>query len=355
LLRLTGDDAFLAKARGAAEASLASGVPELNNGGLAALARVQLASHQFTVARDTAKRLRTLAPRKSFSFAVLGDALVELGDYSEAAEAYHKFASAEPGSIDSEIRLARLTLVRGDLDAARDHFSSALKATKDLTPTSPQLLAWCCVQLGQLYFSRGDWENADRQYQAAVDAQPEYWAGLDHIAELRAAQQRYPEAIAIYEKVIARVPRPELCQALGDLYAFIGKPADAKPWHDRAAAIYLKAGEHGEALYWHHLAGFYSDSVDKPDEALKWARKDLEIRHSIFAHDSMAWALYRSGQFAEAEGEMKKALALGTKDAHLFFHASMIATGNGDLGRGKEFLRRAAEVNPRYNTFHVHR
>ena len=242
-----------------------------------------------------------------------------------------------------------------NLIAAREHFRNALKATKDLTPPAPQLGAWCNVQLGQLYFSRGDWENADKQYQAALGALPDYWAALDHVAELRAAQQRYPEAIALYEKVIARVPRPELCQALGDLYVFMGKPAEAKPWHERAAAIYLKATEQGEALYHHHLAGFYSDSVENPAEALKWARKDLEMRHSVFAHDAMAWALYRDGQFAEAAAEMKKALALGTKDAHFFFHASMIATAKGDLAPGKEFLRQAAEVNPHYNNFHVHR
>src|SRR5207244_7101784 len=55
LLRVTGDDAYLARAHRAAEASVASGVPELNNGGLAALAGVQLAAHQFAAARDPAK------------------------------------------------------------------------------------------------------------------------------------------------------------------------------------------------------------------------------------------------------------------------------------------------------------
>ena len=33
----------------------------------------------------------------------------------------------------------------------------------------------------------------------------------------------------------------------------------------------------------------------------------------------------------------------------------MIATANGDVAEGKAFLRRAAEVNPHYNDFHVHR
>jgi tetratricopeptide (TPR) repeat protein len=355
LLRSTGDDAYLAKARCAAEASVASGVPELNNAGLGALSRVQIASHQFASARDTARELRRLAPGKSFSFGILGDALLELGDYDEAAASFEQLAKAEPGSIDSETRLARLALVRGELDRARQHFSNALRSTKDLTEPMPQVLAWCCVQLGQFYFGRGDWSNAEKQYQAALEALPDYYAALDHIAELRAAQEKRAEAINLYEKLIARLPRPEICQALGDLYLFIGKTDQAKPWHERALAGYLKSAEQEDARYFHHLAGFYCDSMENPDEALKWARKDLQIRGSVFAHDALAWALYRNGQFDDAAAEMKTALAEGTKDAHLFFHASMIFSANGDLARGKEFLRRAAETNPHYNSFHEHR
>lgn len=355
LLRSTGDDAYLTKARYAAEASVACGVPELNNAGLAALARVQIASHQFATARDTARELRRLGPGKSFSFGILGDALLELGDYDEAADAFDQLAKAEPGSIDSETRLARLDLVRGELDRARQHFNNALKLTKDLTPAMPEILAWCCVQLGQFYFGRGDWANAEKQYQAALEVMPDYHAALDHVAELRAAQEKHGEAINLYEKLIARLPRPEFCQALGDLYLFTGKTDQAKGWHDRALAGYLKFTKQEDVRYLHHLAGFYCDSVENPDEALKWARKDLQIRHSVFAHEALAWALYRNGQFGDAAAEMKTALGEGTKDAHVFFHASMIFSANGDLALGKEFLRRAAEINPHYNSFHEHR
>jgi tetratricopeptide (TPR) repeat protein len=355
LLRNTGEDEWLAKARRASETSVNSVPAEVNTAGLGALGRVQLASHEFSAARNSARRLVKIAPQKATGFAILGDALLELGDYGEAAEAYKELARRDEGGIESKTRLARLALVRGDLDAAREHFTSALAQTRELSPPSPQLVAWCCVQLGQLYFGRGDWEKAEKQYAAALEAMPDYYAALDHIAELRAAREQRPEAIRLYEKVIARVPRPEFCQALGDLYVFAGKLDAAKPWHERALTTYLKSTEQNDARYIHHLAGFYCDSMENPGEALKWARKDLEIRHSVFAHDALAWALYRNGEFAEAAAEMKKALSEGTKDAHLFFHASMIFSANGDLAQGKGFLRRAAEVNPHDNSFHEHR
>lgn len=92
-----------------------------------------------------------------------------------------------------------------------------------------------------------------------------------------------------------------------------------------------------------------------PAEALRWARKDLEVRHSIYAHDSLAWALYRNNEFARAAEEMNLALALGTQDAHLLFHAGIIFSRAGELDRGRQFLKQALNVNPRYNSFHVHR
>jgi tetratricopeptide (TPR) repeat protein len=88
---------------------------------------------------------------------------------------------------------------------------------------------------------------------------------------------------------------------------------------------------------------------------VKWAHKDLQLRQNVATHDTLAWALYRAGRFTEALDEINKALSLGFKDAHLFFHAAMIHLAAGRAEEGKQFLKKAAEINPRYDSFHVHR
>jgi tetratricopeptide (TPR) repeat protein len=190
--------------------------------------------------------------------------------------------------------------------------------------------------------------RADRAYSG-------YWFVKEHIAELLGAQRRFDEAVALYEKVIERAPKPELCQALGDLYAYMGKPDRAKPWHDKALAAYLDSAQRGEVHYFHHLAGFYADVREDGAEAVKWARKDFALRQGPAAHDALAWALYRDGRFTEALEEMDRALAAGVKDAHLFFHAAMIRLAAGRSAEGTRFLKLAAETNPRFDAFHVHR
>ena len=155
--------------------------------------------------------------------------------------------------------------------------------------------------------------------------------------------------------MIARAPKPELYQALGDLYAFMGNPDRAKPWHEKALGAYLESARRGEVHYLHHLAGFYADVREDGAEAVKWARKDLDLRRGSAAHDALAWALYRDGRFTEARAEIDEALATGVQDAHFFFHAAMIHAASGRTEEGSRFLKQAAATNPRFDAFHVHR
>ena len=318
-------------------------------------ARVEYESHHFAAARDRALTLTKIEPGKSRGYALLGDALLEFGDLDQAAAAYDEMQKRKGDPVETETRLARLDLARGAHDSARMHFEKALEASRDLSPASPEMIAWCLVQLGQLAFNLGQWDAAEKNFQAALAERPDDFGALEHLGELRAAQEKYDDAISLYEKVIARTPRPEFWQALGDVYAAMGKVAEAATRHARARDVYLKSAAEGNAHYFHHLAGFFSDTEGNPEEALKWARCDLELRHTAAAKDTLAWALYRGGEFELAANAAREALANGSKDAHILFHAGIIFLASGEAARGKETLAEAARINPRHNSFHVHR
>jgi tetratricopeptide (TPR) repeat protein len=354
--RRSGDDRDLTLAADTAAQSLRAVPGAQNSAGLAARARALFALHGFAAARDLAQQLVELEPAKRYPFEILGDAVLELGDYDQAAAAYKKMEALGDPDINTQTRLARLDLIRGDTAAARAKLESAVEMARAIGPAAAaDVLAWCLVQSGQLAFSTGDWDAAEKNYQAALTARPADWSALDHLAELRAAQKRYDEAIALYAPLVERVPRPELFQALGDVYAATGKGEDAKRWRGRALDKYLAAAASGSTHYDHHIAGFYSDAEPNPEEAVRGAKKDLGARHSIYAHDAMAWALYQAGEFKAAADEMEKSLALGTRDSHLLYHASLIYYRAGDTAKGKDCLRGAAEANPKFNEFHVHR
>jgi tetratricopeptide (TPR) repeat protein len=355
LLRLNGDDGMLAKAAHAAEASLKAVGADLNPGGLSLRGRAELAAHRFAAARDTAAALETLTPGRIGPVLLRADALLELGKYAEAEKAIAEAARLD--EFDDGIALtrqARLDLVYGRLQSAGERLADAWWRAKNQLGNE-ETAAWCAVQSGELAFRQGQWERAEWWYDAARAALPAWYAIEDHFAELRAAQGRFEEAVSLYEKLVARVRRPELFQALGDVQVFAGKPELAQPWFAKARTLYTRSAERDDVLYLHHGSGFFADSVNEAETAVAWARKDLEQRQTIQAWDALAWAEYRAGHLKEAAPALEQALATGAKDPHLLYHASMIRMSGGDLAGGKAALREAVAINPRYNTFHAHR
>src|SRR5688572_13864687 len=320
-LNENGDYEWLQRAREAARRSLASVPAEQNATGLFMQARVEYESHHFAAARDLALALTKIEPAKTRGFALLGDALLEYGDLDEAAQAYEKMRERKAAAVEIEARLAALEVVRGDREAARMHLAKAIAAARKLSPGSPEILASCLVQAGELEFDCGKWEEAEKIYGAALKERPADVSALVRLAELRAAQGKYDESISLFEKAIAQKPRPEFWHALGDVFAAAGKSEMAAQWHGRARDSYLKNAAEGNDHYFHHLAEFFSNTEIKPDEALKWARRDAELRHTAAVEDTLAWALYRSGDFPQAKEAAAKALARGKNNAEILAHA----------------------------------
>ena len=85
-MRETGDINYLNLATRAAKTSLEILPAHQNKEGLAVLALVKYSSHEFAESRDHAKQLIELEPNKGFAYQILGDALLELGDYRRSGK-----------------------------------------------------------------------------------------------------------------------------------------------------------------------------------------------------------------------------------------------------------------------------
>jgi tetratricopeptide (TPR) repeat protein len=218
----------------------------------------------------------------------------------------------------------------------------------------PSKHLWVELQRGLLDLSHGRFDDARVHYRQADRAYSGYWLIDAHLAELLGAQGRFDEAIAAYKKVVACVPKPELHQAIGELYLAADEADQAEPWFERALGAYLASAHDGGVHYCHHLADFYSDVRQDGAEAIKWARRDFELRPNFSTQAALAWALYRAGKFDEALGLIGTALSSGVRDAHLYHQAATIHSAAGATEKGDELLRRAAEINPHYDAFHAH-
>ena len=355
-LREGGEPALAARAQRAAEESLRAVPAAQNPAGVVLRGEAALAAHRFAAARDDGAFLVREFPHRTEGWRILGDAEFELGAIDAAERAWAELARLEPKEPATEIRGARLAQARGkNAEAARRLRAAQVAAEKAGGPGSADLVAWCWVRRGYLDFCAGRTAAAETAYRAALAARPGWFAAEDHLAEALAARGDFDGALALYRPLAERLRRPEIWQALGDVLVAAGRATEAAGWHERALAGYLAEASAGNAHYFHHLAGFYAEVRCEPAEAVRWARRDLELRQSAAAWDALGRALYQSRDYAGAVEAQEKALAGEARDAHLLYNAALIFDAAGKPDRAAVYLRAAAAANPRFRGFHVHR
>lgn len=348
-LRETSNLSFLEMAATAARASLAALPAEGNTGGLAALALSEHAAHNFSAARDHALRLTKLEPRKSYPYEILGDALLELGEYEKAEAAFRKMKQMEFGSsVNSETRLARLAVLNGETHIAGQHFSNALTLALDSRLPAREAVAWCHWQLGETAFSMGDYKTAEHHYRNALTTFPDYLQALASLGRVRAAQDDLSGAIESYRQALRISPDPALFAALGDLYKLAGQEKNAQAQYQLVEKI-GRLSELNGTTYNRQLAMFYADHDLKADEAYKNAIEEYAVRRDIYGADAIAWTALKANKLNEAQAAIEQALRLGTRDAKLFYHAGMIARAAGDRSRAHDYLQRALKLNPQFD------
>ena len=127
------------------------------------------------------------------------------------------------------------------------------------------------------------------RYERAARAYGGYWLVEARRAELAAARGQGAEAMALYTRVAGQTPSPEVAQALGELYAYLGRPAEAAPWYQRALAAYTRSVERGEVHYLHALAAFDSDVSGDATAALRWAEADSPRCGRAWRRFAISW------------------------------------------------------------------
>ncbi len=347
-VRETGNAADLRLATSAAHASLASVPAQRNTGGLTAIAHAEFAAHEFISARDHTTLLTELEPQKGAGWSILGDVLLELGDYEGAAKAFDRMQNLGFLGTAAQTRLARFALLRGDSLAAYRHLVRGLALALDSPAPPRETVAWCYWQLGEAAFSTGEYKAAEEHYRAALTTFPGYVNALPSLGRVRAARGDLGEAIEHYEHAVRILPDPTFVAALGDLYALAGRQNEAESRYALVEQIGRLAVVNGAASN-RPLILFHADHNVRTDEAYREAVNEYRVRRDIYGADAMAWSALKSGRLAEAQAAMRSALRLGTQDARLFYHAGMIARATGDDASAGKYFKKVLALNPEFD------
>jgi tetratricopeptide (TPR) repeat protein len=297
---------------------------------------IELERHHFKQVAEYSRQLMNVSANDPWNWGTLGDALLEMGDYDGAAEAYQKMVALRP-DLASYNRAAWFRFLSGDMPGAIEIMKKAIGAGS----SSSENAAWCLVELGHLYLKNGQADEAEKAYSAAVRALPGYHPGFAGMGRAQSAKGEFKAAIASYEKAQASTPLPDYAAALYDLYTIQKDAKSAKRQLEMIEVIDQINKNSGEVTN-RNVALIFADHDWHLERALELATAELDVRKDIYSYDALAWALYKNKKFAEADQAMAKTLKLGTPEPAFYYHAEQIAQANGKTKEAEEYRKHYA-------------
>lgn len=308
---------------------------------LTVLAAVHLGRHEFPAALATAEQALDHDPTSVAALAAMGDAQLELGHYERAAATFDTLHRRRPGAA-SEARLARLAFLQGRPDEAVERAKRAL----ELAGTSPD--PSYRAALATYAMDSGDTDLAASIALAALTETPRSSAAVETLAQVRVSQDRLDEAVALYEQLLGLGPNSGAHIALGDIYTHLGR-IDRAEQHYLAVEPAALAITDSPFVFDRELALFLANRQSEVQRAVAMAERDIENRQDVFAYDTLAWARYQAGDLDGATKAIGMAMAIGTKDPHMLYHAGIIASATGDRDQAHEYLSEALAISPYFD------
>jgi protein O-mannosyl-transferase len=195
------------------------------------------------------------------------------------------------------------------------------------SPNSVQML----IDLGQVYFNRGDLKSAEREWLQARKIAPDYPILLDGLGALYTRQHRYDDATDALQRCIQQSPEDvEAHVNLGQAYAQMGQVQPAEK-ELRTAVDLAPLNVHARTM----LGEYYFARGRYRDAAEQFGRSIDSIPTSK-AYLGEGLASLQMGEPEQAERDFKKAAAVDPNDSRPHF---VLGYFYGEMGRTNEAIK----------------
>ena len=348
LCRETGDIADTFRAEQLARRSLKVRTYH-NDPAYYALALSLFTQHRFRESLEIGKRMAAKSPDDLQAAYLIAENQTELGDYAEAEKTMQGVHPHLDDPFGMVLR-ARLLEMNGQAQAALSQLERARDAAAHNADIPRENLAWFCMRVGDLQAAQGKGVQAAQSYQEALTLFPNDQRTLTALTRLSAARGDWAATLTWGRQAANIVPTPEVVALLGDAYKAQGRTREADTQYALLETMHRLDRAQG-GVYDRQRALYLADHDRGLDEALQLARKELKVRHDVYAYDTLAWVCCKKGLYAEAEKAIDTALAHNSQDAKLLYHAGVIAAKRGDMAKAKQYLTHALAINADFLPF----
>jgi len=296
------------------------------------LAHAYLQAGQLAKATTLARQLQVDDPASPYLAELLGQVQLANNDASGALESFGKMVQLEPKSPRAWFGMATAHLMLKNTAAATGDLKKVLAIDPKYRPARLAM-----AEIAQQQNRPADVLAIARQMQKEDGQQP---AGYVLEGDLLARQQKYKEAVALYEKAYGYEKDGRIMLALHRTLLAAGLPRDA----DQRLAQHRKEqpGDLAAAMYAAELAlsrQQYAAAAADLEQVLK-AAPDSSV-----ALNNLAWA-YSQLKDPRALATAEKALKAAPDSPAVLDTTGWLLLGKGEPGRALPLLKRASTLQP---------
>jgi tetratricopeptide (TPR) repeat protein len=219
----------------------------------------------------------------------------------------------------------------------------ALSLLRRISPPTSESL----VGQGYVFENRGDWSEAQRMYEQAIEIDPNHAPACANMGNVFYRQRKYDEALTWYKKAIEIDPSfaPAYLNT-GLVYYYQGKYDEALTWHKKAIEI-----DPSHAPAYSHM-GFIYFTQGKYDEALKSSNKAVQIDSTdAAAYLTMGLVYSAQGKYDEALAYSKEAIGRDSTMVAAFDALGRVYMTQGKYRDAVAPLRKAIQLVPDYTYY----
>ncbi len=241
-----------------------------------------------------------------------------------------------------------MLLLVGDILDQQRRLEDANAYFARIPETSP--VSWSArLRLAENLHQLGKTPEAITLLEAMAEQRADRVDALLTLGGLKRVQEKFAEAAAVYDRAVARIGTPD-ARHWGMFYARAISLERSKQW-PKAEADFFKALElqPEQPDVMNYLAYSWVDQGQSQyfDRALKMLERAVELRpNSGHIIDSLAWAYYRLGRFADAVPLLERAVESLSQESVILDHLGDAYWRVGRIAEARYQWRRALETKP---------
>jgi tetratricopeptide (TPR) repeat protein len=273
----------------------------------------------------------------------------ELGKPEAAAELFQKAIALDPNFALAYAGLARAYLDLYRIKKDPELISEAVASARHAAQLADRV-AGVHVTLGEIAIATGRYEDAVREFERALDAEPMSSDAFGGLAKAYEALGKLAEAEATYKKAVALKPAYwRGHNALGTFYMYHGRYDEAEQQYEKVIAL-------APRNYWGYInLGVLYYSKGEYEKSRAMFEQALSVRPSYAAYSNLGTLAFIRRDWSEAVERFEKALGLDDRDYLLWGNLGIAYHWLGGhrqqsvdaLNKAVEMAERRLAVNPR--------